>query len=83
VIKLLPLVVIVLVLVGCVGQSSDDQHSKASEFSEAGFEKAMRESGKERELEEARKREAEYLSKSQGGGESQEGPVNAGTQPGN
>jgi hypothetical protein len=78
--KLLPLIAIAFVLVGCVGQTSDDQHSKASEFSKDAYEDAMRASGKDKELEEAKKREAEYLANSGDRGASQEGPVNSGQQ---
>ena len=82
-VKLLPLLAVAFVLVSCVGQTSDAQKSKASEFSAKGFEEEMIKAGKGKELEEAKKREQEYLKNSQGGGASQEGPVNAGTQQGN
>jgi hypothetical protein len=76
--KLLPLLMLALVLAGCVGQSSDAQKSKASEFSAKGFEEEMIKAGKQKELEEAKKRQEEYLKHGQGGGASQEGPVDPG-----
>ena len=82
----LALAVLSLLLTGCVGSSSADQRARAEDFNEAAVEKAMKDSGKEKELEEARKREAEYLRNSnsgptsQDGTPTQDGPSNAGNQ---
>ena len=70
-----------MLLVGCVGASSADQHTKAEEFSAKGFEDEMIKAGKQQELEDAKKREEAYLAagRNQSAEQSQEGPTNAPT----
>jgi hypothetical protein len=57
-------------LAGCVDQSAGAQKSKAEEFSAEGFEEEMIKAGKQDELDEAKRREAEYLA-AEGGQPSQ------------
>ena len=63
-------VIVLAVLAGCVGQSAGTQKSKAEEFSSQGFEEEMIKAGKQDELDEAKRREAEYLA-AEGGQQSQ------------
>lgn len=69
-IRWLVLVAFAASLVGCTTQSSDNQKSKAEEFSGEGFEQEMIKAGKQDELDAAKEREAEYLA-AQGGAEAQ------------
>lgn len=57
---------------GCIGQSANHQRSKASEFSQAGFEEEMIKADREQELELARQRERAYLNSMRGQPEQQE-----------
>jgi hypothetical protein len=77
----LALLALSFLLVGCVVASSEDQRAKAAEFGGAKYDEAVIKAGKEKEREEAKKREEAYLAagRDQGGEQSQEGPTNAPT----